>query len=76
MKYIGKTRKKIILKIDSFLYNELDIKALTLEISNKYENEINFSFKKDKLNADFDGNNFKKLGQLLQDISGLIPLQV
>ena len=49
LKLLGKTRKQIILKIESFLYNELDIKTLTLEIANKYETEVNFFFKQDNL---------------------------
>ena len=40
--------------MESFLYNELDIKILTQEIANKYETEINFFFKQDNLYADFD----------------------
>lgn len=58
------------------MYDELDINTLTVEIANKYDTKIRFFFKEDKLHADFDVKNFKKFGQLIQDISGLIPLQV
>ena len=62
--------------MDSFFYNELDIKTLTFEIANKYETEIKFFFKQDHLYADFDPKYFQMIGHLVQDISGLIPLQV